>query len=163
MLVIGGQRSAHRAAVRVVRRYRDSTITQTYVLLANSPRLDVETTLLPDKTLTRVSARHVASGAGVEGYEIHLGRTDGPDCSRPFAMIGNAADGAISASGRVIGTYLHGCFSSDGFRAAYLASLGAAAGPLSYDALIERTLDELAEHLARHVDLDKLLALAEPV
>jgi len=37
--------SAHRAAVRVVRRYRDSTITQTYVLLANSPRLDVETTL----------------------------------------------------------------------------------------------------------------------
>jgi alpha-mannosidase len=35
----------HRAAVRVVRKYRASTITQTYVLGANSPRLDVETTL----------------------------------------------------------------------------------------------------------------------
>jgi alpha-mannosidase len=35
----------HRAAIRVVRRYRNSTITQTYVLGANSPRLDIETTL----------------------------------------------------------------------------------------------------------------------
>jgi alpha-mannosidase len=34
-----------RAAVRIVRKFRASTITQTYVLLANSPRLDIETTL----------------------------------------------------------------------------------------------------------------------
>ena len=34
-----------RAAIRVVRRFRDSTITQTYVLTANAPRLDIETTL----------------------------------------------------------------------------------------------------------------------
>jgi alpha-mannosidase len=31
--------------VKVVRKFRASTITQTYVLLANSPRLDIETTL----------------------------------------------------------------------------------------------------------------------
>jgi alpha-mannosidase len=31
----------HRAAIRVVRKFRASTITQTYVLTANSPRLDV--------------------------------------------------------------------------------------------------------------------------
>jgi alpha-mannosidase len=37
--------SPARAAVRVVRKYRASTITQTYVLLANSPRLDIETVL----------------------------------------------------------------------------------------------------------------------
>ena len=36
---------AARAALRVVRRFRDSTITQTYVLAANSPRLDIETML----------------------------------------------------------------------------------------------------------------------
>jgi alpha-mannosidase len=32
-----------RAAIRIVRRWRHSRITQTYVLLANSPRLDIET------------------------------------------------------------------------------------------------------------------------
>jgi len=39
------EQGPHRAAIRVVRKYRNSTITQTYVLVANSPRLDVETTL----------------------------------------------------------------------------------------------------------------------
>ena len=37
--------SPHRAAIRVVRKFRASTITQTYALTANSPRLDIETTL----------------------------------------------------------------------------------------------------------------------
>jgi alpha-mannosidase len=35
----------HRAAIRVVRRYRHSTITQTYALAANGRRLDIETEL----------------------------------------------------------------------------------------------------------------------
>src|SRR5205823_1120100 len=87
--------------------------------------LGVETTLVADKTLARVSGTHVASGAPLTGYEIHLGETEGPDCARPFAMIGEHRDGAISANGRVMGTYLHGCFSSDPFRRAFLKSLGA--------------------------------------
>ncbi len=32
--------------------------------------------------------------------------------------------------------------------------------PLAYDALIEQTLDELAAHLARHIDMEALLKLA---
>ncbi len=53
----------HRAAVRIVRTCRASTITQTYVLTANSPRLDIETTLdwhdrrIMLRTLTPVAAR----------------------------------------------------------------------------------------------------------
>lgn len=53
-----------RAAVKVVRKFRASTITQTYVLLANSPRLDIETTLdwhdrrVFLRTLTPVAARN---------------------------------------------------------------------------------------------------------
>lgn len=35
----------HRAAIRVVHRYRNSSVTQTYVLTANSKRLDIETTI----------------------------------------------------------------------------------------------------------------------
>jgi adenosylcobyric acid synthase len=125
--------------------------------------LDVETALTPEKALTRVTGKHLPTGHDIAGYEIHLGRTTGPDCARPFARIGDDADGAVSADGRVAGTYLHGCFASDGFRSAYLASLGAAASGLGFETVIERTLDELARHLERHIDLDRILALAEPV
>ena len=125
--------------------------------------LDVETSLCPDKTLTQASGIHVPTGTEISGYEIHLGITDGPDCARPFAMIGGRPDGARSASGQVSGTYLHGCFASDGFRAAFLQSLGAAASALRFEDQVERTLDALAAHLEAHLDLDRLLALAEPV
>jgi adenosylcobyric acid synthase len=125
--------------------------------------LAVETSLIPDKTLEIVDAVHCATGKSINAYEIHLGTTTGPDCARPFARIGDAPDGAISPSGRVMGTYLHGCFAADGFRQAFLAMLGATAGEVDFDATIEQTLDELAGHLERHVDLDAVLALAQPV
>ncbi len=125
--------------------------------------LDAETTLLADKTLTRISGTHVPTGAGVHGYEIHLGRTDGPACARPFAMLGGRADGAISTSGQVMGTYLHGCFGSDDFRRAFLGSLGVQASNLRFEETVERTLDGLAAHLEAHLDLGRLLSLAGDV
>ncbi|MBI4920964.1 MAG: alpha-mannosidase [Devosia nanyangense] len=57
------ENTPHRAAIQVVRKYRASTITQTYVLGANSSRLDIETTLdwhdrrVFLRTLTPVAAR----------------------------------------------------------------------------------------------------------
>ncbi|MBL8907196.1 MAG: cobyric acid synthase [Rhizobiales bacterium] len=125
--------------------------------------LDVETELTPEKTLTRVTAKHAATGEDIVAYEIHLGRTIGPDCARPFAFIDGTADGAVSANGRVMGTYLHGCFASDAFRAAFLKQLGAPSSDLAFATLIEQTLDDLARHLENHVDLKRLLGLAEPV
>ncbi len=125
--------------------------------------LDVETRLVPDKTLTRVNGTHLASGADLSGYEIHLGKTSGPDCARPFASLAGSPDGAVSADGRIMGTYLHGCFASDTFRGTFLQSLGAAASALHFDDLVERTLDDLAAHLETHLDLDRILALAEAV
>jgi adenosylcobyric acid synthase len=123
--------------------------------------LDIETVLTRDKTLENVTARHVSSGETLTGYEIHLGRSEGPDCDRPFAEISNRKDGAISANGLIEGTYLHGIFSSDGFRAAYLAGLGAkAARSEAYDAMVDATLDALGAHMEGHVDLDLLLEIA---
>jgi adenosylcobyric acid synthase len=122
--------------------------------------LDVETTLLRDKTLTEVSAVHMPTGLPIKGYEIHLGSTAGTDCARPFARIGDRPDGAISPNGRVMGTYLHGCFAADEFRSALLKSLGATPSALAFEDTIERTLDELAVHLERHIDIERLLSLA---
>lgn len=122
--------------------------------------LDVETTLTGDKMLARVSAKHVSSGASVEGYEIHIGRTSGPDTSRaPFNVEGRP-EGAVSPDGRVAGTYLHGLFGADAFRKAFLETLGVEAGGFGYDRTVDDTLDALANHLETHLDLDALLAIA---
>jgi len=118
--------------------------------------LDVETVMTPDKRLTRITGR--ALGMPVEGYEIHMGRTTGPDCARPFAHIPEA-DGAVSADGRVAGTYLHGLFAGDAFRAAWLGQLGITSA-LAYAPEVEGVLDDLARHLEAHLDLDRLFALA---
>ncbi len=87
--------------------------------------LDIETTLTDDKTLENISARHVSSGETITGYEIHLGRSEGLDCSRAFAEISGRKDGAISANGLIEGNYLHGIFSSECFREKFLAGFGA--------------------------------------
>lgn len=122
--------------------------------------LDVSTEMTGDKRLTEVEALHVASGCTISGYEMHKGQTRGPDCARPFSQIAGADEGACSADGRIAGSYLHGMFRDDGFRRAWLAGFGVEASDVSYDQSVEDTLDALADHLERYVDVDGLLALA---
>jgi adenosylcobyric acid synthase len=122
--------------------------------------LDVETTLLADKTVTETQAMHALSGQLITAYQIHLGTTTGPDCARLFAQTPNGPEGATSADGLVTGTYLHGCFAADGFRDSFLKSLGAPPSDLAFDHLIEKTLDDLAAHLESHLDLENILELA---
>lgn len=122
--------------------------------------LDVDTVMGGDKITVPTAGRHVASGEPVTGYEIHLGRTTGPDCGRPFLDLDGRPDGAQSADGRVSGTYVHGLFASDGFRRAFLAGLGAATSNLRYEHEVDAAIDALAAHLEQHVDIDRLLAIA---
>ncbi|MGB3178542.1 MAG: cobyric acid synthase [Albidovulum sp.] len=121
--------------------------------------LDIDTAMIPDKRLTRVTATHAQSGAPMEGYEIHIGRSDGPARARPFAHIDGQPEGATTPDGRIMGSYLHGMFSGDAFRAAFLAQLGAPASA-KYGATVEATLDALADHMEAHLDVPGLLALA---
>ncbi len=121
--------------------------------------LAVDTVMTRGKRLTEVAAEHVASGAGFRGYEIHIGRTDGPDRARPFARVAGQPEGAVSADGRVLGSYLHGMFRDDGFRAAFLAGYGARS-EARYDSAVDATLDALAAHLEAHLDVAGLLGAA---
>jgi adenosylcobyric acid synthase len=122
--------------------------------------LDVETILSSDKRLEPV---HGATGDGIpfSGYEMHMGVTDGPDRARPFARLADgSSEGAVSPDGRVIGTYIHGLFVDDRQRSAWLTRFAAGRTAISYDTLVDDTLDRLAAHLAAHIDLDRLLTLS---
>ena len=121
--------------------------------------LDVETVLTGDKRLEAVRGASF-DGSPLAGYEMHVGRTEGSDCARPFAMLGVSPDGAVSANGRVWGTYLHGLFADDGQRSQWLARLGGSASTLDYEAGVDDVLDRLAAHMERHLDLDGLLRSA---
>ena len=122
--------------------------------------LDVVTTLSAEKRLEPVRGA-TTDGAPFAGYEMHMGVTAGPDRARPFARLEDgSAEGAVSPDGRVIGTYVHGLFADDRQRAAWLARFGGTAN-VTYDALVDATLDDLAAHLAAHLDLDRLLTLAK--
>lgn len=125
--------------------------------------LDVQTTMAPLKQLADVQGTHLASGAPVIGYEIHIGATSGPDTDKPWLEIDGKMAGATSGDGRVEGCYVHGLFTSDDFRRGYLEKLGGKSGVSDYSASVEAALDALADHLEAHLDVDALLALAERV
>ena len=122
--------------------------------------LEIETLMRPQKRLALSAAHHVPTGAAVSGYEIHMGESSGPDCTRPFAASAGHQDGAISADGRVMGSYLHGLFQEDGFRTAFFAGLGAEISTGGYRAQIGAVLDDLAQHLEMHLDVDAIFDLA---
>ncbi|MBX6321791.1 MAG: cobyric acid synthase [Rhodospirillaceae bacterium] len=123
--------------------------------------LDVTTELAAEKTLAAAEGIELSTGAAVRGYEMHMGRTEGPGTGRPMLRMGTRHDGARSPDGRVLGCYLHGLFAADGFRHAFLAALKARpASGVVYEALVEETLDALADHLAAHLDLDRILEIA---
>ena len=121
--------------------------------------LPVDTVLEGDKTTRFARGTHRASGAPVEGYEIHMGVTRGAGEGHAMLTLDSGPDGAVSADGLVMGTYLHGVFASDAFRAAFLAGLGAR-GSVAYQARVEAALDGLADHLQAHLDVEAMLAIA---
>jgi adenosylcobyric acid synthase len=96
--------------------------------------LDVSTRFEATKARHRVAGRTRDGGYPIVGYEIHMGQTRrGPEVE-PWADIirqrdgTEVEDGAVSPSGRIIGTYLHGLFDSGPFTAALVDRLRAQRG-----------------------------------
>ena len=125
--------------------------------------LPVRTVLAPRKRTVRASGR-LAGGAGVSGYEIHVGETVVDAGSRAFLTFDDGRpDGCWSADGSVGGTYLHGLFDApeavrevlDWARPGFALDLDDTA---AWD-WRQQQYDRLAEHLEEHLDLDRLFAL----
>jgi len=124
--------------------------------------LDVDTMLGFEKRLANVEGKLCASGAKFSGYEMHVGKTTGAGLPRPLLTLSDGRhDGAVSQDGRVAGCYVHGLFSSDDARTAFLSELGVTATGESYEMIVDGVLDRLAEHLAKHIDIEQLLTLAK--
>ncbi|MEQ9490208.1 MAG: cobyric acid synthase [Alphaproteobacteria bacterium] len=123
--------------------------------------LRVDTVIGAAKSLRERSAVEISTGNPVSGYEMHMGRTTGAGTDRPMVRFADTGeeDGAVSTDGRIMGSYMHGIFSDDAFRRAYLARFRAnrEEGP-AYEQQVEQTLDALADHLQTHADIDAITA-----
>jgi adenosylcobyric acid synthase len=98
-------------------------------------------------------------GTPIRGYEIHMGRSYMLDPTlSTLCYIGPAnqghADGVLSNSGRVWGTYLHGIFDNDALRHAWLRSLSWQGDGQSFNR--QNAYNRLAEHVRSHVDMATL-------
>ncbi len=135
--------------------------------------LDVETTFQPKKVTVQVSGRHRPSDSKVEGYEVHMGQTTRGKGVSPFLEVKSPQDaafhpeGAMTADGRVAGTYVHGLFDEPVFRRHLLNSLRDRRGwnPLSpsQHPSLDQRLDRWADFVESHVDLPKLMAMIDRV
>ena len=125
--------------------------------------LNVETHMQAEKSVHPVAGHCAVTGEPLKGYEIHTGRTAGPDTKRPMALLPEGPDGARSQNGHLEGTYIHGLFGSDDYRAAWLSRIksGIASG-LDYEASVETALDELADALEKVLDIDAIFSQAKP-
>jgi adenosylcobyric acid synthase len=106
--------------------------------------LPVETELAADKHLARVTGTFWSNlpgvwrglaGITVDGYEIHMGRTEtvssedlADSAGPPLVSLGLRADGLVSQHGTVAGTYIHGLFEQAEARTALVRALAAARG-----------------------------------
>ena len=123
--------------------------------------LEIETTMDGEKTVRRARGRCALGGEPVSGYEIHMGRAEGPDLARPMLHLDTGAEGARDESGRVEGTCLHGLFANDTWRRSWLARAGSGTDTSwSHDVTIDRALDEIASDLSSMLDTEALLAAA---
>ncbi|MAM88698.1 MAG: cobyric acid synthase CobQ [unclassified Hahellaceae] len=126
--------------------------------------LDMTTRMVVGKQLANVKGT-LAFGPGrptLTGYEIHNGVSSGSALERPLAWIGKRPDGAVSADGQVMGTYLHGIFDDPGACEALLLQLGLKKNThraTDYHHHRQQQLDRLADSVENSLDCEWLRRL----
>ncbi len=123
--------------------------------------LAFDTVLEADKQLRNVRGRLALEDAEVSGYEIHAGVSRGTALERPAVRLDDGrCEGALSADGQVLGTYLHGLFETPAACAALLRWAGLRGVEMpDYHALRERDIERLADLVEAHLDTTRLREL----
>ncbi|MEB0107295.1 cobyric acid synthase [Pseudomonas sp. MH9.3] len=123
--------------------------------------LGFTTTLEEEKQLRNVRGRLLLEDAEVSGYEIHAGVTSGDGLLRAAVLLDDGrSDGALSADGQILGTYLHGLFETPAACSALLRWAGLPdVQEVDYHALRERDIERLADLVENHLDTELLRKL----
>ncbi|AZF54326.1 Cobyric acid synthase [Pseudomonas sp. R4-34-07] len=123
--------------------------------------LAFSTTLEQEKQLRNVRGRLLLEDAEVSGYEIHAGVTSGPALANAAVRLDDGrSDGAQSADGQILGTYLHGLFETPAACSALLRWAGLQdVQAVDYHALRERDIERLADLVENHLDTELLRQL----
>lgn len=123
--------------------------------------LAFSTTLEEEKQLRNVRGRLLLEDAEVSGYEIHAGVTTGDALSSAAVLLDDGRrDGAQSADGQILGTYLHGLFETPAACSALLRWAGLQdVQEVDYHALRERDIERLADLVENHLDTELLRKL----
>ncbi len=117
------------------------------------------------KRTAQVRAFHIKSGSEVNGYEIHMGKTQvrSDSAFRIVERLGRETDeldGASSKDGRTWGTYIHGLFDNLRFRRNFLNELRASKGwaPLEESTApdLDANIDKLANLARENLDLESI-------
>ncbi|MBI6574541.1 cobyric acid synthase [Pseudomonas viridiflava] len=116
--------------------------------------LAMSTVLESEKQLRNVRGRLTLEDAEVSGYEIHAGVTTGAALEQAAVRLDDGrCDGAQSADGQILGTYLHGLFESPAACSALLRWAGLRdVQEVDYHALRERDIERLADLVEKHLD-----------
>jgi len=144
--------------------------------------LDIDTVFENEKITTRVKAKSINMGVETYGYEIHMGKCiygnkaetlfeiydrkgGSPSLEGEHSSLegGNTIsfDGAINASGNVMGTYIHGVFDGVEFREYMINSLRIKKGiepkkSKPYESIREKELDKLADIVRDSIDMETI-------
>lgn len=98
----------------------------------------------------------------IEGYEIHLGRTEISNKERCFLKMENGnEEGYYSDDGKIIGTYVHHLFHNDEWRNLWLNNIRQSKGIptkkiIHSQQLKEEQFDRLAENIKMHLNWEKI-------
>lgn len=130
--------------------------------------LPVDTVFTPDKSRTRVKGIVKAEpfeGAAVDGYEIHMGRSDVR--GEAFCILEDGrAEGCCK--GNVYGTYLHGLFDTGEMVSSVIGSLAEAKGisigefeAHTHEEYVQSQYDKLAEEVRKSLDMERIYKVME--
>lgn len=139
--------------------------------------LPITTTFLSTKETHQIKGSVIAAHGllaeaqdiSFEGYEIHMGRTESDKGSVAFRIRErssqpcDALDGCLDASGRVLGTYIHGLFHNQELRRRILRQIARSKGrPLSFigdDCQRDVEYDKLAKLVRHSLNMNLLYAI----
>jgi len=139
--------------------------------------LNTETTFGKEKTTIQIKAKVTASnglmqgleGQEISGYEIHMGQTTSHNKIAPFLITetpageANYPDGAMSSSGLIFGSYIHGLFHNAEFTRALLNRVRDLKGLSQVNSSPmdkQQQYDRLAEIVRQNLDMPHIYQIA---